>query len=340
MFVAPKDHGDSSILHLQDWLENNYARSVTLEDMAREGGDEFRKLISGSTLRPRIRRYSIRRSGSNSQNGFLSPIARASSESPARLASKISAFIRAFVATVGISPGADLPALPLARNRRLVVAEANVVQAWQAAAGSMAKSAKWLAFRHPAGTAIKLAGSAMAVQKRSRYGDCAASGEYREKHYLSGRGSENKLEWQEKPDLAVQGDLEAIVRPIASATCDLDLDSLAALSPCLDIPGLPLVTNVSLKSWRLETRSAGTSEGTSSWSPASFHAGPASMPCRHAHPLHHGITRGVDRVYGLPTERNWGGLFSEEVRVPFADGMLVPVPSGVTRSLWRARATI
>jgi len=33
--------------------------------------------------------------------------------------------------------------------------------------------------------------------------------------------------------------------------------------------------------------------------------------------------------YGVPIAGDWGGLFSEQVRVPFADGMLVPVPDGV-----------
>ena len=69
-----------------------------------------------------------------------------------------------------------------------MVAETNVVQAWQAATGSpWQRLQNGLPFRHPAGTAIKLAGSAMAVQKRSRYGDCVASGEFCESTDLSGR---------------------------------------------------------------------------------------------------------------------------------------------------------
>jgi hypothetical protein len=62
------------------------------------------------------------------------------------------------------------------------------VQAWQAAAGSSwQKPQNGLPFRHPAGTAIKLAGSAMAVKKRSRYADCVASGEFFESTDVSGR---------------------------------------------------------------------------------------------------------------------------------------------------------
>jgi len=33
--------------------------------------------------------------------------------------------------------------------------------------------------------------------------------------------------------------------------------------------------------------------------------------------------------YGVPIPGDHGGLFSEQVRVPYADGMLVPIPAGV-----------
>jgi hypothetical protein len=35
-----------------------------------------------------------------------------------------------------------------------------------------------------------------------------------------------RIEWQQRPDLRALGDLEAIVRPIASAACDLDRRNL------------------------------------------------------------------------------------------------------------------
>jgi threonine dehydrogenase-like Zn-dependent dehydrogenase len=33
--------------------------------------------------------------------------------------------------------------------------------------------------------------------------------------------------------------------------------------------------------------------------------------------------------YGVSVAGDWGGLFSEEVRVPYADAMLQPLPDGV-----------
>ena len=85
---------------------------------------------------------------------------------------------------------------------------------------------------------------------------------------------QNKLEWQEKPDLAVQGDLEAIVRPIASATCDLDREILRGTVPMSQHPGFAIghecvaeVLEVGDKV-RLHKRAASGSPGLmSGWAP-------------------------------------------------------------------------
>jgi hypothetical protein len=34
-------------------------------------------------------------------------------------------------------------------------------------------------------------------------------------------------------------------------------------------------------------------------------------------------------MYGAPIGGSWGGLFSDLVRVPYADAMLVPLPAGL-----------
>jgi transcriptional regulator GlxA family with amidase domain len=108
VFVAPKDHGDNSILHLQDWLENNYARSVTLEDMAREGAMSLRNLnrrFHAATAHSPVQYLRAVRIE------FAKRLLESDRESVERIASEVGyqdtrAFIRAFVATVGISPGA------------------------------------------------------------------------------------------------------------------------------------------------------------------------------------------------------------------------------------------
>ena len=108
VFVAPKDHGDSSVLHLQDWLEANYARPVTLEDMAREGAMSLRNLnrrFHAATAHSpaqylRAVRIEIAKRLLESDSGGVDRIAGEVGYQDAR------AFIRAFAATVGISPGA------------------------------------------------------------------------------------------------------------------------------------------------------------------------------------------------------------------------------------------
>lgn len=134
-----------------------------------------------------------------------------------------------------------------------------------------------------------------------------------------------KLEWRDAPHLSVQSDLEAIVRPIASTTCDLDRRIIAGLSPfeppfaigheCVaeviatgDLVRKVRVGDVVVVPWHI---SCGVCEA-----------------CRREMHAHCEAVPGV-AGYGVPLGGNWGGLFSEEVRVPFADGMLVNLPEGV-----------
>ncbi len=141
----------------------------------------------------------------------------------------------------------------------------------------------------------------------------------------------NKLEWQEKPDLTVQGDLEAIVRPIASATCDLDREIIRGHVPMSQHPGFAIghecVAEVLAVGDKVRLHERGDIVVVPCFISCGF-----CVQCRAGMHTHCTTVSPVpsERVYGLPTgKKDWGGLFSEEVRVPFADGMLVPVPAGV-----------
>ncbi len=140
----------------------------------------------------------------------------------------------------------------------------------------------------------------------------------------------NKLEWQERPDLTVQGDLEAIVRPIASATCDLDREILRGTVPMSQHPGFAIGHECVAEVLEVGDKVRRHKRGDIVVVPCFISCG-VCVQCRAGMHTHCTTVSPVasDRVYGLPTERDWGGLFSEEVRVPFADGMLVPVPAGV-----------
>lgn len=140
--------------------------------------------------------------------------------------------------------------------------------------------------------------------------------------YFAGKGL---LEWREKPDLRVQGDLEAIVRPIASTTCDLDRRIIAGLSPfeppfAIGHECVAEVLAVGDKVRRVR--------------PGDVAVVPWHISCGLCPNCTAGLTAHCEAMgrlsgYGVPIAGDWGGLFSDEVRVPFADGMLVPLPAGV-----------
>jgi transcriptional regulator GlxA family with amidase domain len=44
LFIAPRDHGDQRVLQVQDWIAANHGRTVDVNDMARVGGMSLRNL--------------------------------------------------------------------------------------------------------------------------------------------------------------------------------------------------------------------------------------------------------------------------------------------------------
>lgn len=134
-----------------------------------------------------------------------------------------------------------------------------------------------------------------------------------------------KLEWMDRPGLRIQSEKEAIVRPVASASCDLDRRLIAGKTPfkptfaighecvaeVIDVGGA--VRNfqrgdlVSVP-WKISC-------GECRQCLAGRSSACTSVP-KHA-------------AYGVPAGGHWGGLYSEQVRVPFADAMLVALPAGV-----------
>lgn len=133
------------------------------------------------------------------------------------------------------------------------------------------------------------------------------------------------LEWQERPDPHIAGALEAIVRPIASTPCDLDRAIIAGrtpLFPPFEIGHECVGEVVAIGDGVVRTRI-----GDVVVVPWSIHCGTCGR-CRK------GLTASCESVparamYGTQLGGDFGGLFSELVRVPYADAMLVPVPEGV-----------
>lgn len=134
-----------------------------------------------------------------------------------------------------------------------------------------------------------------------------------------------KLEWREADDPRLEGDGEALVRPVAVATCDLDLALVRGQIPTAG----PLAVGHEGVG---EVVDAG--DAVSSLSEGDLVSIPFQVSCGDCRNCLRGQTGNCESVgrmatYGLPVGENYGGFLSDLVRVPFADAMLVPVPEGV-----------
>jgi threonine dehydrogenase-like Zn-dependent dehydrogenase len=137
-----------------------------------------------------------------------------------------------------------------------------------------------------------------------------------------------KLEWREAPEPALQGDGEALVRPLSVATCDLDKLLVRGLAPAAEpFPfGHECVAEVTE-----------VGDSVESVAPGDVVSVPFQISCGECDRCRRGHTGNCERVermamYGLPMGTNYGGFLSDAARVPFADAMLVPVPDGIDPS--------
>ena len=136
-----------------------------------------------------------------------------------------------------------------------------------------------------------------------------------------GRG---RLEWREVPDPKLEGDGEAIVKPVALATCDIDVAFVQGRYPAEPFPfGHECVARVT---------DVGDSVGTVK--PGDLVSVPFQISCGECAACVAGRTGNCESVprlstYGLPIGDDYGGLASDAVRVPYADAMLVQIPEGI-----------
>lgn len=134
-----------------------------------------------------------------------------------------------------------------------------------------------------------------------------------------------KLQWLEKPAPRIENASEALVRPIAACNCDLDRRLIAATTPFKP----PFAIGHECVAEVLEVGPAVTSvrRGDLVSVPWKIACG-ACAQCLAGRSIACTAVRKY-AAYGVPAGGHWGGLFSECVRVPFADAMLVKVPAGV-----------
>ncbi|CCK25109.1 dehydrogenase [Streptomyces davaonensis JCM 4913] len=133
------------------------------------------------------------------------------------------------------------------------------------------------------------------------------------------------VEWREAPDPRLRSDQEAIVAPVAATPCDVDSSILAGhgfIEPPFAL-GHECVARV------VETGAAVTAVA-----PGDLVVVPWSINCGTCDRCRQSLTAHCASVpymamYGAPIGGSWGGLFSDLVRVPYADAMLVPLPAGL-----------
>lgn len=134
------------------------------------------------------------------------------------------------------------------------------------------------------------------------------------------------LEWHEVPAPSLEGHRQAIVAPVAATTCDLDRSIIKGRAPY----GGPIALGHEFVAKVVEI-----GDGVRSVVPGDVVAVPAQISCGDCDRCHSGATAfcrvvPANSMYGLgAVTGNWGGGFSDLVRVPFADAMLVRLPDGV-----------
>lgn len=145
--------------------------------------------------------------------------------------------------------------------------------------------------------------------------------------YFEGAG---RLAWRDDRAISLTGDAQAIVRPVAATTCDLDRGIIHGFTPFA--PGFAIgheaVAEVIEVGDKVRTVVPGDIV-VIPWKPA----------CGSCDICHAGLTASCEALgfmtaYGLPygggpEGKGVGGLFSDRVWIPFADAMLVKVPDEV-----------
>ena len=135
----------------------------------------------------------------------------------------------------------------------------------------------------------------------------------------------HRLEWSDVDDPERQDARDALVRPLAVATCDLDAPIIAGRTPYEP----PIAVGHECVAEVVEAPDGGPEPGTRV-------SVPFQISCGECERCRRGLTGNCESVpflsmYGFGSfGGDWGGFLSDLVRVPFSDHMLSPLPHGVS----------
>lgn len=136
---------------------------------------------------------------------------------------------------------------------------------------------------------------------------------------------DRQVEWWDVPEPLLEDARDALVKPLAVAACDLDARMISGEAP---LPG-PIALGHELVAEVVDAGDdAEAAPGDRVVVPFQISCG----DCTRCKAGQTGMCETVPRhsMYGFgPFGGTWGGALSDLVRVPFADHMLVPLPSGV-----------
>jgi threonine dehydrogenase-like Zn-dependent dehydrogenase len=139
----------------------------------------------------------------------------------------------------------------------------------------------------------------------------------------------NALQWREAPEPVLPSDGAALVRPVAVATCDLDALIIGGASPFA--PPFPI-------GHECVAEVVDLGDDVTGLTPGQLVSVPFQISCGSCAACRSGRSANCSEVvfmstYGFgPAVERWGGFLSDLVCVPYAEHMLVPVPSGVQPS--------
>ncbi|MET8847810.1 alcohol dehydrogenase catalytic domain-containing protein [Amycolatopsis sp. NPDC004625] len=133
------------------------------------------------------------------------------------------------------------------------------------------------------------------------------------------------VEWREVPDPVLASDRDALVAPVAATSCDVDSAILAGHGPLA--PPFAL-------GHECVARVTDVGDAVTHVAPGDLVVVPWAIACGACERCRAGLTAHCTSVphmamFGAPIGGRRGGLFSDLVRVPWADAMLVPLPPGL-----------